>query len=160
MTRIMTALPLSVVMAVALAVSLNAQAKPEKQGLPYTLQTAEDHMRVLDLSRVVSGTPQRGTFCIGGTDTHVYNLGFLARNTHIRVEFTSTGDPVATLIRYRTGMEAPNNLFQGNFVSNDDGGGNLEPLINTRMVWDGSATLLVSGFGEGFFCYYFNVVLS
>ena len=138
----------------ATAAAQRPAAKPAKR------QTAPVGLAARIDPRALTGPATGGSFCVGREDTDVHNLGLLPSNTRITVEFTSDGDPVATLARYRTGRSAPNGLFQRlGPVTDDDGGGNLEPRIDTTMPWRGTAVLLVSSADNQPLCYQFRIVL-
>lgn len=107
----------------------------------------------------ISGLASSGRNCVGPSGSVVHAIGWVPTNSRITITFSSDFDPVASVTNTQLGGEAPDRLARSSFWANDDGGGNLEPLLNFTTTFSGTLVLHVSKFSaeRSAGCYFYKV---
>ena len=91
--------------------------------------------------------PSSFAHCVSSDDTRVHNLGFLIADAEVRIAFQSDFDPIAAVVGMRLGADAPDTALdraEAQIFTDDDTGGELEPLIDFIAPFDGSYSLHVA----------------
>jgi hypothetical protein len=100
----------------------------------------------------ITGLASSAKFCVAGNFVaNVHDIGRIEEGNQITISFESDFDPIAgvTLLNLST--------QRGTFVIDDDGGGNLEPLINFTASHSSTLSLYVAGFEGVSGCYRYKV---
>ncbi len=107
----------------------------------------------------ISGLASSGRNCIGPSGANTHAIGWVPNNSRVTVTFSSDFDPVASVTNMQLGSEAPDLLARSSYWANDDGGGNLEPLLNFTTTYSGTLALYVSKFSaeRSAGCYFYKV---
>ena len=145
--RVALALWLAVTPAVALAQA--PQAKAPKQ----TASTARVE------PTAISGLASSGRNCIGPQGANVHAIGWVPSNSRVTITFSSDFDPVAAVTNTQLGSDAPDRVARASYWADDDGGGNLEPILNFTTTFSGTLALHVSKYSaeRNAGCYFFKV---
>jgi hypothetical protein len=133
----------------ATALQAEQAAKPAKQRGPSTNGTM-----------AISGQASGGRHCVTHGAANVHSLGWVPQSSNVTVTFVSDFDPVAGITLMQLGAENPNpGAARASLVSDDDGGGNLEPEIRFTTTHSGTMALHVKPFStsEASGCYTFKV---
>jgi len=107
----------------------------------------------------ISGLASSGRNCIGPSGSNIHPIGWAPSNSRVTISFSSDFDPVAAATIVQLGGEAPDSLARSSFWANDDGGGNLEPLLNFTTTYSGTLSLAVSKYSadRASGCYFYKV---
>ena len=107
----------------------------------------------------VSGLASSGRNCVGPSGANVHAIGWVPSNSRVTITFSSDFDPVASATISQLGGEAPDRVARSSYWADDDGGGNLEPLLNFTTAYSGTIVLHVSKYSaerqSG--CYFYKV---
>ena len=109
--------------------------------------------------QAISGQASSGRNCIGPSGANVHAIGWVPANSRVTISFASDFDPVAAVTNTQLGGEAPNRVAQSTYYADDDGGGNLEPLLNFTATHSGTLALHVSKYSaeRQAGCYFYKV---
>ena len=109
--------------------------------------------------QAISGQASSGRNCIGPSGANVHAIGWVPSGSRVTISFSSDFDPVASVTNTQLGGEAPDRVARTSFWSDDDGGGNLEPLLNFTTSFSGTLVLHVSKFSaeRQAGCYFYKV---
>jgi hypothetical protein len=109
--------------------------------------------------QAISGLASSGRNCIGPSGANVHAIGWVPNNSRVTVTFSSDFDPVASVTNTQLGSEAPDQKARTSYYADDDGGGNLEPLINFTTSFSGTLVLHVSKYSaeRQAGCYFYKV---
>lgn len=107
----------------------------------------------------ISGLASSGRNCVGPSGSVVHAIGWVPTNSRVTITFSSDFDPVASVTNTQLGSEAPDSLARSAFWANDDGGGNLDPLLNFTTTFSGTLVLHVSKYSaeRSAGCYFYKV---
>lgn len=107
----------------------------------------------------ISGLASSGRNCIGPSGSNIHPIGWAPSNSRVTITFSSDFDPVAAATIVQLGGEAPDSLARSSFWANDDGGGNLEPLLSFTTPYSGTLSLAVSKYSaeRAAGCYFYKV---
>src|SRR5918993_2224823 len=107
----------------------------------------------------ISGLASSGRNCVGPSGSNVHPIGWVPSNSRVTITFSSDFDPVASATITQLGGEAPDRVARSSYWADDDGGGNLEPLLNFTTPYNGTIVLHVSKYSaerqSG--CYFYKV---
>jgi hypothetical protein len=107
----------------------------------------------------ISGLASSGRNCVGPSGANVHAIGWVPSNSRVSITFSSDFDPVASATITQLGGEAPDRVARSSYWADDDGGGNLEPLLNFTTTYSGTIVLHVSKYSaerqSG--CYFYKV---
>ena len=147
------------ILAVALLtiVPTAAFAQAPAKGPKQTARTA-----AVSEPRSISGQASSGRNCVGPSGANVHSIGWVPSNSRVSITFSSDFDPVAAVTNTALGSEAPNSVAQTSYYADDDGGGNLEPLITFTTSHAGTLALHVSKFSpaDTAGCYFYKVEIT
>jgi hypothetical protein len=120
-------------------------------------QTAASTARVEPAA--ISGQASSGRNCIGPSGANVHAIGWVPSNSRVTVTFSSDFDPVASVTNTQLGGDAPDRVARSSYWADDDGGGNLEPLLSFTTSYSGTLVLYVSKFSaeREAGCYFYKV---
>ncbi len=109
--------------------------------------------------QAISGLASSGRQCVGPSGANVNAIGWVPSNSRVSITFSSDFDPVAAATIVQLGQDAPDSLARSSYWANDDGGGNLEPLLNFTTTYSGTLVLHVSKFSaeRSAGCYFYKV---
>jgi hypothetical protein len=107
----------------------------------------------------ISGLASSGRNCIGPSGANVHSIGWVPSNSRVTITFSSDFDPVAAVTNTQLGTEAPDRVARASYYADDDGGGNLEPLVNFTTNFAGTLVLHVSKYSaeRSAGCYHYKV---
>ena len=133
-------------------VGLFAQA-PQAKGEKQTVAAARVE------PQAISGLASSGRNCIGPSGSNVHAIGWVPANSRVQITFSSDFDPVASVTNTQLGGDAPDRVARSSYWADDDGGGNLEPLLNFTTSYSGTLVLHVSKFSaeRQAGCYFYKV---
>ncbi len=107
----------------------------------------------------ISGLASSGRNCVGPSGADVHAIGWVPSNSRVTVTFSSDFDPIASVTLTQLGSEAPDRKARTSYWADDDGGGNLEPLLTFTTPYAGTLVLHVSKYSadrqSG--CYFYKV---
>lgn len=109
--------------------------------------------------QAISGLASSGRNCVGPSGANVHAIGWVPSNSRVTITFSSDFDPVASVTNTQLGADVPGGVARTAYWSDDDGGGNLEPLINFTTTYSGTLVLHVSKFSpeRAAGCYFYKV---
>ncbi|HEX6163738.1 MAG TPA: hypothetical protein VFZ31_10250 [Vicinamibacterales bacterium] len=109
--------------------------------------------------QAISGLASSGRNCIGPAGANVHAIGWVPGNSRVTISFSSDFDPVASVTNTQLGIDAPDLKARSAYWADDDGGGNLEPLLNFTTTFSGTLVLHVSKFSaeRAAGCYFYKV---
>lgn len=145
----------SIVLALFVAIPSSALAQaPQTKGPKQTVPSAGRSETM-----AISGQASSGRNCIGPSGSNVHALGWVSANSRVQITFSSDFDPVASVTNTQLGSDAPDRVARSSFWADDDGGGNLEPLLNFTTSYSGTLVLHVSKFSaeRNAGCYFYKV---
>ena len=144
----------SIVLAMFVAIPTGAFAQAPAKG---PKQTAPSAGRSETMA--ISGLASSGRNCIGPSGSNVHALGWVGSGSRVQVTFSSDFDPVATVTNTQLGSDAPDRVARSSYWADDDGGGNLEPLLSFTTSYAGTLVLHVSKFSaeRNAGCYFYKV---
>ena len=127
-----------------------APAKGPKQSAPSAARNEP---------QAISGQASSGRNCIGPSGANVHSIGWVPSSSRVTVTFSSDFDPVAAVTNTQLGGDAPDHVARASYYADDDGGGNLEPLINFTASHSGTLVLHVSKYSaeRQAGCYFYKV---
>ena len=142
------------ILAILIAVPTAAFAQTPAKG---PKQTAASAARVEP--QAISGLASSGRNCIGPSGSNVHAIGWVPANSRVQITFSSDFDPVASVTNTQLGGDAPDRVARSSYWADDDGGGNLEPLLNFTTTYSGTLVLHVSKFSaeRQAGCYFYKV---
>lgn len=107
----------------------------------------------------ISGLASSGRNCIGPSGANVHAIGWVPSNSRVTITFSSDFDPVASMSITQLGGEAPDRVARSSYWADDDGGGNLEPLVSVTTSYSGTLVLHVSKYSaeRSAGCYFYKV---
>jgi hypothetical protein len=143
---------LAAVIAIIPAASLVAQA-------PRAKSPKQDASRAIVEPQAISGLASSGRNCIGPSGANIHAIGWVPSNSRVTITFSSDFDPVAAVTNTQLGSDAPDRVARAAYYADDDGGGNLEPLVNFTTSFSGTLALHVSKFSaeRSAGCYFYKV---
>ena len=123
-------------------------AKGPKRAAPGTIE-----------AQAISGLASSGRNCIGPQGANVHGIGWVPSGSRVTISFSSDFDPVGAVTITQLGSDAPDRVARASYYADDDGGGNLEPLINFTSTYDGTLVLHVSKYSaeRSAGCYFYKV---
>jgi hypothetical protein len=103
----------------------------------------------------ISGLASSAKHCVAGQYVaDVHSIGRVEAGSLVRISFASDFDAVA-------GVTTVNPEAQtASYLTDDDGGGNLEPLINYVAATSGTVALFVAGYAGSTGCYQHKVEIT
>ncbi len=109
--------------------------------------------------QAISGMASSGRNCIGPSGANVHGIGWTPANSRVTITFSSDFDPVAAVTNTQLGSEAPDRVARSAYYADDDGGGNLEPILSFTTSFSGTLALHVSKFSaeRSAGCYFYKV---
>jgi hypothetical protein len=109
--------------------------------------------------QAISGLASSGRNCIGPSGANVHAIGWVPSNSRVTISFSSDFDPVASVTNTQLGAEVPSGVARSSYWADDDGGGNLEPLLNFTTSYAGTLVLHVSKYSaeRSAGCYFYKV---
>lgn len=112
--------------------------------------------------QAISGQASSGRNCVGPSGANIHSIGWVPTNSRVSITFSSDFDPVAAVTNTALGSEASNGVAQTSYYADDDGGGNLEPLITFTASHAGTLALHVSKFSpaDTAGCYFYKVEIT
>lgn len=133
------------------------QAQSQAQATKGPKQTAPS--AAVNEPAAISGLASSGRNCIGPSGANVHAIGWVPANSRVTITFSSDFDPVASVTNTQLGGEAPDRVARTSFWADDDGGGNLEPLINATTSFAGTLVLHVSKYSadRAAGCYFYKL---
>jgi hypothetical protein len=139
--------------AAAMATTLSAAQQPVSKAAKQTARAA-----VVEPT-AISGLASSGRNCVGPSGANVHAIGWVPANSRVTVTFSSDFDPVASITNTQLGSEAPDGVARSAYWADDDGGGNLEPLLNFTPAFAGTLVLHVSKYSaeRAAGCYFYKV---
>jgi hypothetical protein len=151
--------PLKQILAIAIlaAVPATAFAQGPSKGPKQSARGA-----AVSEPKAISGQASSGRNCVGPSGANVHAIGWVPSNSRVSITFSSDFDPVAAVTNTALGSEASNGVAQTSYYADDDGGGNLEPLINFTASHAGTLALHVSKFSpaDTAGCYFYKVEIT
>jgi hypothetical protein len=109
--------------------------------------------------QAISGQASSGRNCIGPSGANVHAVGWVPSSSRVTITFSSDFDPVAAVTNTQLGGDAPDHVARTSYYADDDGGGNLEPLLSFTTSHSGTLVLHVSKFSaeRQAGCYFYKV---
>jgi hypothetical protein len=144
-----------IAVAVFAAIPTGALAQAPAKGPKQTAPSAAARSEL----QAISGMASSGRNCIGPSGSNVHPIGWVSSGSRVQVTFSSDFDPVASVTNTQLGSEAPDRVSRSSFWSDDDGGGNLEPLLSFATSYSGTLVLHVSKYSaeRNAGCYFYKV---
>lgn len=136
-----------------LPTGLLAQAPQAKEPKRVTTESARIE------PQAISGLASSGRNCVGPSGANVHAIGWVPSNSRVTVTFSSDFDPIAAVTLTQLGSEAPDRKARAAYWADDDGGGNLEPLVSFTTSYAGTLVLHVSKYSaeRQAGCYFYKV---
>ncbi len=103
----------------------------------------------------ISGLPSSAQHCVAGNwVANVHGIGRVEQGARVTVSFDSDFDPIAGVTNIDPGAGA------ATYLTNDNGGGTRDPLLNFTASESGTLALFVAGVNGSVGCYRYKVEVS